>query len=161
MKKYLPIAILIFITVSCEKENTRSENAAFANNAGSSAMNNESTNIQSVPGGTGTECTIAGNFVGTIIGTSPANNGIIAPVVYQFMDNNFLRGASTLSNPWVSFGGCRVTCDSVIWNSYNTINSGYYIHKGRFSNNRTVISGTWINLNNPTIDYGNLTVNKQ
>ena len=163
MKKYNTLLLLfaVILFCSCEKENPKQADSQNAANSSSSALiKTDNTNNQTVPGGTASACTISGIYVGNIVGTSPANNGIVAPLVYQFMPQNFVRGAATINN-WVSFGGCRVTCDSVIWYAFNTINSGYYLHKGKFSNNGTTITGTWINENNPSVDYGNLTITKQ
>ncbi len=162
MKKYLFASLFIWVLTACEKEKTNVDNTDAVSTSitnGSSGL--ESTNSQTVPGGVGSECNVSGNFVGNIVGTSPANNGITAPVFYQFMENNFLRGASTTSNPFSTWGGYRVTCDSVIWMNYNPANAGYYINKGKFSTNRTIISGTWLNQNNATVDYGNFTITKQ
>jgi hypothetical protein len=161
MKKYLFFAAVILISASCEKDKESRETNSLQSAASNSLLVTDKTNTQSVPGGTGSECTISGNFVGTVIGTSPSNNGITASIAYQFMADNFLRGASSLAVPWSTWGGYRATCDSVVWMNYNPPNGGYYIVKGKFSNNRTVISGTWLNQSNPSDDYGNFTLTKQ
>lgn len=153
-------AVILFY--SCEKENPKQADSQNAANSSSSAfLKPESTNNQTVPGGTANACTLSGTYVGTVVGTSPANNGITLSTVHRFKENNFITAGSTVASPDATWGGYRVTCDSVIMSTYHITNGGTYLHKGKFSNNRNTISGTWVNLNNPSVDYGNFTVTKQ
>lgn len=164
MKKYNTFLLLfaVILFCSCEKENPKQADSQNAANSSSSAfIKPDNTNNQTVPGGTASACTISGNFTGTAVGTSPANNGITVSLLYNFGDNNFFRVASPANNPYAGFGGYRVTCDSIIIVSYNTLNSGYYLVSAKFSNNRNSFAGTWVNQNNPSVDYGTLALNKQ
>lgn len=162
MKKNYTLLLAIIFLFSCEKESPdQSENQNVAGATASSIIKTESANNQTVPGGTAAACTIDGNFRGTAVGTSPANNGVTVSLLYTFGANNFFRVAAPANDPYAGFGSYRVTCDSVTIVSYNTLNGGYYLVKGKFSNNRNTFAGTWINENNPSIDYGTLTLTKQ
>ncbi len=159
MKKYLFASLLIWAFTACEKEKTNVDNTdAVSTSITSGSSGLENTNSQTVPGGIGSDCTISGVYAGNIVGTSPANNGIVVPLAYDFWVNNFCRGGNFV-NSWISFGGYRVKCDSLIWTAVNS-DGAYVIHKTKFSNNRNTISGTFQDLNNP-MGYGNLTLNKQ
>lgn len=100
-------------------------------------------------------CELRGTFTGS--GTSHLGNSSYSS--YTFQDNNFVDGKEAAGEPYVTFGGYRNTCDSVIMSVYYTTNSSFYILKGKFSNNRNTISGTFNNLTTPT-DYGTFTISK-
>ena len=96
---------------------------------------------------------------GTYVGTGTPNVGFSSNAIYTFAANHFVEGRHELNQAAVSFGGYRNTCDSVIFSVYYNINSSYYLLKGKFSNNRNTIAGTFKNLNTPT-DFGVFTITK-
>lgn len=96
---------------------------------------------------------------GTFVGTNTPSVGTPSGIVYTFQDNNFVVGRHTVGGAGVSFGGYRNTCDSVIWNVYYTVNSSYYLLKGKISNNGNTISGSFNNLTT-TSDFGTFTMSK-
>lgn len=100
-------------------------------------------------------CPLRGEYVGT----STRTGGTSFNIIYAFRDNNFVVGREVVSGPGVSFGGFRNTCDSVIWDVNYATNGSYYLLKGKFSNNRNTISGTFQNLNTPA-DQGTFTMSK-
>jgi hypothetical protein len=100
-------------------------------------------------------CTVSGSYSGT----SLSNNGVTSAMAYSFQENNFAVGRVMESDEAVSFGGYRNTCDSVVWSVYYTTNSSYYTLKGKFSNNKNTISGTYNNLTTPA-DFGVFTISK-
>ncbi len=101
-------------------------------------------------------CPVRGTYVGT---STPNGGGPSSNSIYTFEDNNFVVGRHELNQEGVSFGGYRNTCDSVIWSVFYTVNDSYYLLKGKFSNNRNTISGTFQNLNT-TFDFGTFTMSK-
>lgn len=100
-------------------------------------------------------CPLRGTYKGA--GTSHLGNSSYSEWLFQ--DNNFVTGKEAAGGSYVTFGGYRNTCDSVIMSVYYTTNLCYYLLKGKFSNNRNTISGTFNNLTN-TSDYGTFTVSK-
>ena len=101
-------------------------------------------------------CPLRGTYKGS--GTSHLGNSSYSE--YFFQDNNFVTGKeSAASITYATFGGFRNTCDSVIMSVYYIGNSSYYLLKGKFSNNRNTITGTFNNLTN-TSDYGTFTITK-
>jgi hypothetical protein len=101
-------------------------------------------------------CDARGNFSGTFVN----HLGFSSVFAYKFQDNNFTVGGSTLAGATNAYGGYRNTCDSVIWNSYNTINSSHYIFRGKYSNSRTTLTGQYQNLAMP-VEIGTFVLNKQ
>jgi hypothetical protein len=100
-------------------------------------------------------CPLRGTFVGS--GTSHLGNSAYSE--YTFQENNFVFGKEAAGGSYTTFGGYRNTCDSVIMSVYYKTNSSFYLLKGKFSNNRNTISGTFNNLTTPS-DYGTFTVSK-
>ena len=101
-------------------------------------------------------CPLRGTYKGS--GTSHLGNSSYSE--WFFQDNNFVTGKeAAASATYVTFGGYRNTCDSVFMSVYYTTNSCYYLLKGKFSNNRNTITGTFNNLTN-TSDYGTFSVTK-
>jgi hypothetical protein len=96
---------------------------------------------------------------GTYVGTSTATGGGSSTTIYTFEDNNLAVGKLTVGGPGVTFGGYRNTCDSMIISVYYAGNSSYYLLKGKFSNNRNTITGTFNNLTT-TSDFGTFTITK-
>jgi hypothetical protein len=103
-----------------------------------------------------TECDVKGTYAGTVT----ASGGGSSPAVYSLRENNFTVGSVTIGGAATTFGGYRHTCDSVILSTWYNANTSYYLLKGAFSNNRTVISGTFQNLTT-TSDFGTFTFTKQ
>lgn len=101
-------------------------------------------------------CPVRGTFVGT---STPNGGGPSSNSIYTFEENHFVVGRHELNQEGVSFGGFRNTCDSVVWSVFYTVNDSYYLLKGKFSNNRNTISGTFQNLNT-TSDFGTFTMSK-
>jgi len=99
-------------------------------------------------------CPVRGKYTGTSI----ANGGVTTSLSYTFEDNNLVVGASDAGTS-VTYGGYKNTCDSVILSVFYTTNSSFYILRGKFSNNRNTISGTFNDLTTPT-DYGTFTISK-
>lgn len=101
-------------------------------------------------------CDAKGNYAGTATSSTSVNS----PLVYKLQENNFALGGVTLAGATTTFGGYRNTCDSVIISSWYNGNGSYYLLKGKFTINRTVLSGTFNNLTTPT-DFGTFTLTKQ
>jgi|GEM_PF-1727241 len=101
-------------------------------------------------------CDVRGNYSGTFINQF----GISSTFAYKFLDDNFTTGASTLASTMTAFGGYSNTCDSVKWNSHNNVNNNYYNFAGKFSNNRTTLTGVYKNLTTPA-EIGSFSLTKQ
>ena len=99
------------------------------------------------------------NVQGTYTGTNTASTGGTSSTTYKLKENNFIVGSSTPEGPAVTFGGYRNTCDSVIFSVFYTGNSSYYLLKGKLSNNRNTIAGSFQNLTTPS-DFGTFTMSK-
>jgi hypothetical protein len=100
-------------------------------------------------------CPLRGTYTGS--GTSHLGNSSYSE--YTFRDNNFVVGRDTAGGSFVTWGGYRNTCDSVVMSLYYSTNSSYYLLKGKFSNNRNTITGTFNNLTTPS-DFGTFTLSK-
>jgi hypothetical protein len=100
-------------------------------------------------------CPLRGTYTGS--GTSHLGNSSYSE--WSFRDNNFVAGKEAPGGTYVTFGGYRNTCDSVIMSVYYNTNASFYLLKGKFSNNRNTITGTFNNLTTPS-DYGTFTVSK-
>lgn len=96
---------------------------------------------------------------GTFTGTSLANAGNSSAMIYTFQDNHFVTGQAAAGGPVVTFGGFRTNCDSLVWAVNYASNNSYYIMRGKFSNNRNTISGSFRNLNTVT-DFGTFSITK-
>jgi len=101
-------------------------------------------------------CDVRGNYSGTFINQF----GISAAFAYKLLNDNFTTGASTLTSTMTAFGGYSNTCDSIKWNSYNTINNSYYNFAGKFTNNRTTLTGVYQNVTTPA-EIGSFSLTKQ
>lgn len=101
-------------------------------------------------------CPVRGLYVGTSIRNGAGNT---SNSIYTFYDNNYVVGRHEVNQSGVTFGGYRATCDSVIFSVYYTVSSSEYLLKGKFSNNRNTISGTFQNLATPA-DFGTFTMSK-
>jgi len=97
---------------------------------------------------------------GVYFGTSASSSGATSTLAYNLEDNNFARGSVTLGGTFVTFGGYRNTCDSVILSVRYTTNNSYYILRGKLLENRTKLAGTYINLTTPS-DNGTFSMTKQ
>jgi hypothetical protein len=86
-------------------------------------------------------CDVTGKYTGTSI-----DNGKPSPMTYDLRTNDFAVGSAAPTDPAVSFGSYTNTCDSVIMTVYYTLNSDYYLLRGKLLNNKTTISGTFYNL---------------
>lgn len=86
-------------------------------------------------------CTIAGAYTGTF--TNAGGGGVFT---YVFKGNNYVEGSVKPTDPVVTYGGYRNTCDSLFISSRYIANGHYYIFEGKFSNNRNTITGTYKNL---------------
>jgi len=96
---------------------------------------------------------------GTYFGTAVASTGGSTTEAYEFRANNFAVGTVTLGGPGVTFGGYRNTCDSVIISSHYAANGDYYLLLGKFSSNRTILSGTYQDITSGV--HGTFTLTKQ
>jgi hypothetical protein len=101
-------------------------------------------------------CSAKGSYTGSYTN----QNNQSASFAYVLGDNNFIYGAATLTASPNAFGGYSNTCDSLKWESFNTINSSYYTFAGKFSTNRTIVTGIYKNLTT-TSEIGTFTLNKQ
>ena len=81
---------------------------------------------------------------GLYVGTNTQSNGAHSNSIYTFYDNHFAIGQETLNGPATSWSGFRNTCDSVIMSVYYVTNNGYFLLKGKISNDRKTISGTYM-----------------
>jgi len=101
-------------------------------------------------------CDVKGIYTGN--GTDRFNT--LIPMTYKFLENNYVVASGELTDEDNAFGGYRNTCDSIVWNAHNNINNHKYLYKGALSNNRTKLTGTYQDLDNP-IDIGTLDLTKQ
>ena len=97
---------------------------------------------------------------GSYTGSYTNQNNQSASFAYILGDNNFITGGATLTGPQNAFGGYSNTCDSLKIQSFNTINSSYYYFAGKFSSNRTIVTGIYKNLTT-TSEIGTFTLTKQ
>ena len=100
-------------------------------------------------------CDVRGRYTGTAH-SALGGNGV---ATYILKDNNSLVGSVKPTDPAVTFGGYRNTCDSVIMSVYYTSNSSYYLLLGKLSNNGNTISGVSYNLTT-IADSSTFTLNK-
>ena len=100
-------------------------------------------------------CDVRGRYTGTAH-SALGGNGV---ATYILKDNNTLVGSVKPTDPAVTFGGYRNTCDSVIMSVYYTSNSSYYLLLGKLSNNGNTISGVSYNLTT-IADSSTFTLNK-
>lgn len=103
-----------------------------------------------------TICDVKGSYSGTY--TNHLNQS--ASFAYVLSDDNFLFGSGNLSSSPTAFGGYSNTCDSIKMRSWNSVNENYYYFAGKFSNNRTTITGIYKNLTT-TSETGTFTLTKQ
>ncbi len=97
---------------------------------------------------------------GTYTGTAKDRFNTVFANTYHFLDNNYVTSSEEVADPENAFGGYRNTCDSVVWNTHNNINDHKYVYRCVPTENRTRITGTYQDLDNP-IDMGTLDVKKQ
>ncbi|NOT90681.1 hypothetical protein [Ferruginibacter sp.] len=114
------VSAILFIYVSCKKENTQ----------------------VTTPSKCDSVCIVTGSYNGTY--TNQLNQ--TAQLAFVLGNNGFFTGAATLAVSSTSFGGYSNTCDSLKMQSWNSINSSYYSFAGKFSSNRTVVTGVYKNL---------------
>lgn len=100
------------------------------------------------------------DVTGVYVGTATDRFNTVVPNVYRFFANNYMTAATTIAAPDNGFGGYRNTCDSIVWNAHNNINNHLYVYKCVLTNNRTKLTGTYQDVNNP-IDIGTLDLTKQ
>ena len=96
---------------------------------------------------------------GWYTGTAHSALGGTGIATYILKDNNIAVGSIRPTDPAVTFGGYRNTCDSVIISVYYTSNSSYYLLLGKLSNNGNTISGVIYNLTT-IADSSTFTLNK-
>ena len=101
-------------------------------------------------------CIVTGSYAGTY--TNQLNQ--TAQFAFVLGNNNFLTGAGTLAVSPTSFGGYSNTCDSLKIQSWSSTNNSYYSFVGKFSSNRTVVTGIYKNLTT-TSEVGTFSVLKQ
>lgn len=101
-------------------------------------------------------CDVRGSYSGTYTN----QNSQSAPFAYILMDDNFIKGSSSLTSSPTAFGSYSGTCDSINLRSWNSTNNNYYYFSGKFSNNRTTISGIYKNLTT-TSETGTFTLVRQ
>jgi hypothetical protein len=107
-----------------------------------------------------TEQPVVCDVKGVYSGSSVSTTGAASSTVYYLEDNNFAKGSTSVGGTFVTFGGYRNTCDSVILSVRYTSNSSYYLLKGKLLDNKTKISGTFVNLTTPS-DNGTFALIKQ
>jgi hypothetical protein len=95
---------------------------------------------------------------GLYVGTNTQSNGAQSNSIYTFYDNHFAIGQETLNGPATSWSGFRNTCDSVIMSVYYITNNTYYLLKGKISNDRNTISGSY--MTSDGMYYGVFTMSK-
>lgn len=103
-----------------------------------------------------TTCDAKGSYSGTY--TNYLNQ--TASFAYVLASDNFAYGSGTLTAPPTAFGGYSNTCDSLRLRTWNSVNGNYYLFLGKFSSNRTTVTGTYKNLTT-TSETGTFTLNKQ
>jgi hypothetical protein len=101
-------------------------------------------------------CSIIGNYSGTFTN----QNNLTDPFGYILKENNFATSAATLGVSPTAFGGYSNSCDSVILNSWNSINSNYYYFAGKLSSDKRTITGIYKNLTT-TSEIGTFILQKQ
>jgi hypothetical protein len=155
MKKAFVLLTVAVLFYACEKETNKSPEAQ----AVPTSASPQKIDAIVVPGGSGDECTVTGNYSGTF--TSDLNGGP-NPHAYRFFANNYTSGSVSLSVPAFAFGGYRVTCDSIFMTLYNINNTvpTTYSMRGRLSNNTQTITGVYVD-NNNAADKGTFNLNKQ
>jgi hypothetical protein len=101
-------------------------------------------------------CNPKGSYTGTYTNQfgQSGNQAVI------LSDDNFVTSGATLSVTPNAFGSYSNTCDSIKIKLWNSINSSYYFFAGKFSNNRTTITGIYKNLTT-TSETGPFTLTKQ
>jgi hypothetical protein len=100
------------------------------------------------------------DVTGVYVGTATDRFSTVSPNVYRFFGNNYMSSSTTLAAPENAFGGYRNSCDSIVWNAHNNINNHLYVYKCILTNNRTKLTGTYQDVNNP-VDIGTLDLTKQ
>ena len=100
-------------------------------------------------------CDVRGRYTG-VSHSALGSSGIFS---YTLKDNNFAVGTVLPTDPAVTFGGYRNTCDSVVMSVYYTSNNSYYLMQGRLSHNDSTISGIYYNLRT-TADSGTFVIEK-
>lgn len=157
MKKAIFPLLISILFFGCEKaKETAGPNSA-ADSDGLVAGKAGIIATQQVPGGTGDDCTVTGNYSGTF--TSDING--TAPHAYKFLENNYAEGSVNITSAPLTFGGYRTTCDSIFMTLYN-VNlpiPTYYIMKGKTTNGFQTITGVYINKNN-AVDKGTFNLSK-
>jgi hypothetical protein len=101
-------------------------------------------------------CDVRGSYSGTFTNQG-GQTGIHA---YILREDNFVTSADKLTSAPTAFGSYTNTCDSIKIREWNSINNSYYYFAGKFSNNRTTITGTYKNLTTPS-ETGPFTLTKQ
>ncbi len=97
---------------------------------------------------------------GVYAGTAKDRFNTVFPNVYRFFANNYITSSTTLVAPENAFGGYRNTCDSIVWNAHNNINNHLYVYKCVLTNNKTKLTGTYRDVDDP-INIGTLDLTKQ
>ena len=94
------------------------------------------------------QCDISGNYSGTYTNQL----GQTGNHAYSLKNTKLVVGAGTiaaLNNP-TSAGSYTNTCDSVYIYQWNSINNNYYKFSGKLANNRSQVTGVYINLTTPS-----------
>ena len=106
-------------------------------------------------------CDVRGTYVGTSTASPNASTaGQSGPASYILQNDHLVVGTIPPSTAGISWGGYTNTCDSVYINVYYPVNQDYYLLKAVFTNNMTIMTGTFQNLTNTT-DFGTFTMTKQ
>ena len=94
--------------------------------------------------------TETGIIQGSYLGTYTNQYAQSASFAYTLADHNFMSGSADLSSPPTAFGSYSDNGDAVQMNTWNSINRNYYAFRGRFSEDKHTIVGTYQNLTTPS-----------
>ncbi len=85
------------------------------------------------------------NPVGMYTGESKSNKGTVSSMTYDLKENNLAVGMTSATGGAVTFGGYKTDCDTIVISVCYTANMSYYLLKGKFSEDKTTIKGTFQN----------------
>jgi hypothetical protein len=97
---------------------------------------------------------------GTYSGTWTNHLGNTGTFAYVLKADNFTTGSASLSAATTAAGSYWNSCDSLKLYTFNFINSSYYYFEGKFSADRSTVSGIYKNLTTPS-ETGTFTLSKQ
>ena len=88
----------------------------------------------------------SGIIEGSYFGTYTNQYLQSASFAYTLADHNFICGAADLSSEPTAFGSYSGNSDVVQMSTWNSLNKNYYSFKGKFSEDKSTIIGTYQNL---------------